>query len=464
LEIVPSLAVSFASVLPRIEPAVTLKVADFEPAATVTDVGSRRDELLSDNETDTPPAGAAWVRVTVHTLVAPALRLVGLHVSPLSSTGATSVIVAVCVLPFSVAVMVAVWLLAIVPAVAVKVAVVLPDATVTEAGTVNAAALLDSVTVAPPVCVTVTVQVALPPDPRLAGLHVRPLSNTGATSAIIAVCVPPFSVAVMVAVWLLAIVPAVAVKVAVVLPDATAAEAGTVNAAALLDSVTVAPPVCVTVTVQVALPPDTRLAGLHVRPLSNTGATSAIVAVCVLPFSVAVMVAVWLLAIVPAVAVKVAVVLPDATAAEAGTVNAAALLDTVTVAPPVCVTVTVQVALPPDPRLAGLHVSPLSNTGATSAIVAVCVLPFSVAVMVAVWLLAIVPAVAVKVAVVLPDATVTETGTVNAAALLDRVTVAPPVGAAELKAMVQVLVVPDCRLVGLHCSDSAGAITVRMAV
>ena len=89
-----------------------------------------------------------------------------------------------------------------------------------------------------------------------------------------------------------AIVPAVAVKVAVVFPAPTVTEAGTVNAAALLDNVTVAPPVCVTVAVHVELPPDTRLVGLHVTALSSTGATSEIVAVCVLPFRVAVMVAV----------------------------------------------------------------------------------------------------------------------------------------------------------------------------
>ena len=94
--------------------------------------------------------------------------------------------------------MVAVWLPVIVPAAAVKVADVLPDPTTTEAGTVNAATLLDSVTVAPPVCVTVAVQVALPPDPRLAGLHVTPLSSTAVTSEIVAVCVLPFRVAVMV--------------------------------------------------------------------------------------------------------------------------------------------------------------------------------------------------------------------------------------------------------------------------
>jgi len=49
--------------------------------------------------------------------------------------------------------------------------------------------------------------------------------------------------------------------------------------------------------------------------------------------------------------------------------------------------------------------------------------------MAAVWLLAINPAVAEKIAVVLPAATVTEAGTVNAAALLDSVTATPPAGA-----------------------------------
>jgi hypothetical protein len=198
-------------------------------------------------------------------------------------------------------------------------------------------------------------------------------------SEIVAVCVLPFSVAVMVAVWLLAIVPAVAVKVAVVLPDPTAAEAGTVNATALLDSVIVAPPVCDTVTVQVALPPDTRLAGLHVSPLSTTGAASVIVAVCVLPFSVAVMVAVWLLAIVPAVAVKVAVVLPSPTVTEAGTVNAVASSDRATTAPPADAGVfseTVHVDDPPVPRDAGAQFSALRVGGGGGTAVTVPPTPF----------------------------------------------------------------------------------------
>ena len=87
----------------------------------------------------------------------------------------------------------------IVPAVAVNVAVV-PVPTVTEAGTVNAAVLLDSVTAAPPVFDTVTVHVELTPDPRLVGLQVSPLTTVAVASEIVAVCVLPFSVAVMVAV------------------------------------------------------------------------------------------------------------------------------------------------------------------------------------------------------------------------------------------------------------------------
>ena len=83
---------------------------------------------------------------------------------------------------------------------AVNVAVVLPATTVTEAGTVNAAALLDSVTVAPPIFDTVTVQVELPPDPRLAGAHVSALTTVAVASVMVAVAVLPFSAAVMVAV------------------------------------------------------------------------------------------------------------------------------------------------------------------------------------------------------------------------------------------------------------------------
>jgi hypothetical protein len=71
---------------------------------------------------------------------------------------------------------------------------------VTEAGTVSAAALLDRFTVAPPDFDTVTMQVELPPDPRLAGAHVTLLTTVAVVSVMVAVAVLPFSVAVMVAV------------------------------------------------------------------------------------------------------------------------------------------------------------------------------------------------------------------------------------------------------------------------
>jgi len=88
--------------------------------------------------------------------------------------------------------------------------------------------------------------------------------------------------------------------------------------------------------------------------------------------------------IVPAVAVNVAVVLLAPTATVDGTLNPATLLDSVTVAPPMPDTVAVQVELAPDPRLVGVQVNPIKVTGGASEMVAVAVLPFRVAVMVAV--------------------------------------------------------------------------------
>ena len=92
--------------------------------------------------------------------------------------------------------------------------------------------------------------------------------------------------------WSLGIVPAVTVKLAVVAAEATATDAGINNKGVFTDSVTVAPPVFVTVTVQVAVAPLARLAGLQLSPLTVIADTSDTVAVWVLPFSVAVMVAV----------------------------------------------------------------------------------------------------------------------------------------------------------------------------
>ncbi len=80
-------------------------------------------------------------------------------------------------------------------------AVVVPlEPTATVAGTVKNPVLLDNETVAPPVLETVIVQVELEPDPRLDGMHVRPVTTIAVTSEIVAVCVLPLRVAVTVAV------------------------------------------------------------------------------------------------------------------------------------------------------------------------------------------------------------------------------------------------------------------------
>ena len=87
-----------------------------------------------------------------------------------------------------------------------------------------------------------------------------------------------------------------------------------------------------------------------------------------------------------AVALKVAVVDPDATVTDAGTVSKALLLASVTLDPPagaVWVRVTVQVLTALWPRLAGTHATPETSTGATRPIMAVWELVPRVAVTVA---------------------------------------------------------------------------------
>jgi hypothetical protein len=76
-----------------------------------------------------------------------------------------------------------------------------------------------------------------------------------------------------------------------------------------------------------------------------------------------------------------------------------------------------------------------------------------VAVTVAVWFVVTdVPAAPVKFAVVAPDATVTEAGTVNAALFEASATNDPPAGAACANVTVQVEVAPGATLVGEHAN------------
>jgi hypothetical protein len=82
-------------------------------------------------------------------------------------------------------------------------------------------------------------------------------------------------------------------------------------------------------------------------------------------------------------------------------------------------------------------------------------------------LLDTVPAVAVKFAVVVPAATITEAGTVSAALLEESPTEAPPVSAAEDNVTVQVELAPDVTELGAHDkfeSVGTGGVTVTEAV
>ncbi|HWB99179.1 MAG TPA: hypothetical protein VG672_20865 [Bryobacteraceae bacterium] len=158
-------------------PAVTVKVAELAPAATVTEAGVVSRLLLSDSVTVEPPDGAAALSLTVQVLEAREARLVGLQLRLESTTlEVCSVIVAVRELLPSVAVTVADWALLMVPAVTVKVAELAPAATVTEAGVVSRLLLSDRVTAEPPegaAALSVTVQVLEAREARLVGLQLR---------------------------------------------------------------------------------------------------------------------------------------------------------------------------------------------------------------------------------------------------------------------------------------------------
>jgi hypothetical protein len=84
--------------------------------------------------------------------------------------------------------------------------------------------------------------------------------------------------------------------------------------------------------------------------------------------------------------------------------------------------------------------------------------------MVAVPLPVIAPVVTLKVAVVAVAATVTAAGTVRVELLFDRVTLAPPVGAACVRVTVQVLEEFDPRLFGLHDSAETSPGATRLTV
>ncbi len=161
----------------------TLNVPVATPAATVIDAGTVNTAFVFVNVTNAPPAGATFVNVTVHVLNPFAPKLLGLHPTDDTKTGATKFTVVFLELLLYVAVIVALESLLTVLVETLNVPVATPAATVIDAGTVNTAFVFVSVTSAPPAGATfvnVTVHVLDPFGPRLVGLHDTDDTSTAA--------------------------------------------------------------------------------------------------------------------------------------------------------------------------------------------------------------------------------------------------------------------------------------------
>ena len=232
--------------------------------------------------------------------------------------------------------------------------------------------------------------------------------------------------------------------------------AGTVNDVGTLATVVVAL-VSVTTTASVATPdkvtvpvlfvPPFTLVGFKVRVDTTRTGLTVIVAVLDTPERLAVIVKEDAAVTVRVVMVKVAVVDPAATVTLAGTVPIVVDEEiNVTPAPPAGagdVNTTVPVTgTPPVTAVTTVVRVDKTAAGGVTVMVAVPVELLVEAVMVAFVLATTEPAVTVKVAVRAPAATVTETGTLATAALLDeRLTTLPPTGALVERVTVPVVVV-----------------------
>jgi hypothetical protein len=328
----------------------------------------------------------------------------------------------------------------------VKVALVEPAVTVTEAGTVNALVLLESVTrvwlVVAALRYTEHESVVGPVnvcDPHVTLLNVD--AEVGAVvgdRVIASTCDIPSAVAVNVAFAAVVTADAVALKAALVDPAGTVTEAGTFNALLLLESVTTVWLVAAALKytehesvvgpVNVCVEHDTLL-NVETGVVSGD---SVIAAICDTLLAVAVSVAFTAVVTADAVALKAALVEPAAIVTEVGTVNALLLLESVTtvwlVAAALRYTEHESVVSPVSVCVAHetlLNVATGAGVGAAagdSVIASICDTPSAVAVNVAFAAVVTADAVALKAALVEPAATVTEAGTANALALLESVT------------------------------------------
>jgi hypothetical protein len=344
-------------------------VADAAPETTATLAGTLTAELLLDSAT-TEFDEADLLRVTVQVEVAPLATLAGLQLKDVTAGGVTVTDTVVCAVPLKVAVMVAVCAVKEL-AVAKKVADAAPETTVTPAGTVTAALLLERVTTELAVAdlLRLTVQVEVAPLAMLAGLQLKDVTCAGlVTVTDTVVCAVPLKVAVRVAACAVEEL-AVARKVADAAPETTVTLAGTVTAALLLERVTteLAAAALFRFTVQVEVAPLAMLAGLQLKDVTTGAVTVTDTVVCAVPLKVAVRVAVCAVEEL-AVARKVADAAPETTVTLAGTVTASLLLVSATTEFAVAdlLRVTVQVEVAPLATLAGLQLKDVTPAGAAT--------------------------------------------------------------------------------------------------
>jgi hypothetical protein len=398
------------------------------------------DALLDASVTTKPPAGAAADNVTVPVLDAPPATDVGFKATELSDGPVGP----------PVTVRVAAWLetpvlaesddvvvVATAAVVTVNDAADAPLGTVTVAGTVAAPVLLDArLTTTPPGPATsarVTVAVVLTP-PATDALESDSAVTLGGltTSSVVAVAVS--SVALIVAVTVLATCVVPTVNVRLIEPAGTVTVAGTVTPARLLESETTIPPVgalLLNVTVPVELLLPTTLDGATDTDANRPARTAKapvtldapVLAVTTTPVSVET-------AFV--LTVKIASCEPAVTVTVAGTVAAASLESRLITNPPTGAFVsrlTMPVAVLPPATPAGEMVM-TETRGAVTVRSAFAAVPLDEAVMLADVLTDTAVVVIVNVALVAPSATVTLAGT-PADALLDvSATATPPAGAA----------------------------------
>ena len=292
------------------------------------------------------------------------------------------------------------------------------------------------------------------PPLTLTGLTVIE-STIGGSTVSVAVCDPP-RVPVIVAVVLEPTGKVAMPNVAVVCPPATSTLAGTAAAASSLPSATAIPPAGagpLSVTVPVLETPPVTVVGSIDSAMACGG---CIVSVAVLePPRVAMMTGVVVDPTPTVETVKVAVVWPAATMTLPETAAAALLLARETAMPPVGAgpsSVTVPVDVLPPTTTVGLTVRVVSAGELTVRVAVLETLP-SVAVITGEAVVATAEVETVNVAVVSPDKTVTDAGTVAAAVLpLLRDTTTPAAGAGPLTVTVPVDPVPPITAVGLSAS------------